>query len=175
MSGKITSNQVVNAGAGISGFGIRVFSNDTTVIRANVSGNTVSNVGLDYGILAEASGSDTAVPPAGTGRLDLALTGNNVSVLSGALDAIRAQARHNNTICGRISGNTAPSGGSGFFGLVARQANAAVFSIEGLASGAQSGATTKTYLQGQNPASSVDVLLLTNFNGVPANSCTIPN
>lgn len=173
VAGFVQNNQVTNAGAGVSGFGIRVFQSLNSHLRANVRGNTVSNVGLDYGILAEASGGSS--PGAGQALLEVAVTGNNASVLSGALDAIRVQSRNVNTACARISGNTTNSGGSGFFGLFVRQANTAVFNLEGLAAGAQTAATTRTFLIGQNPAAAtVDAIAVTNFTGVPANSCNIP-
>lgn len=137
MSGSVTNNTVVNAGAGVSGYGIRVFSNGSaspgsTSIKADVSSNTVSNVGLDYGILCEASGTSFS------STLILKLTNNNVSVLSGALDAMRVQARNTSTVCARISGNTTSAGGAGggtcgadFCGLFVRQANTATFNLEG--------------------------------------------
>ena len=73
---------------------------------------------------SEASGSSFS------SALRLKLTNNNVSVLSGALDAIRVQARHTSTVCSRISGNTTNTGGTGFFGLYVRQANTATFNLE---------------------------------------------
>ncbi|MET0398923.1 MAG: cadherin-like domain-containing protein [Longimicrobiaceae bacterium] len=173
LAGKVRNNTIVNAGAGVSGFGIRVFQSSNSTLRANVSGNSVSNVGLDYGILAEGSGS--LAPGAGQARLDVALTGNSASVLSGALDAIRVQARNANTVCARIAGNTTNTGGSGAFGLFARQANTATFNLEGLAAGAQTAAATQTYLSGQNPAAAtVGTTATTSFTGVAANSCNVP-
>ncbi|HEV2148000.1 MAG TPA: Ig-like domain-containing protein [Longimicrobiaceae bacterium] len=172
LTGKVRGNTVRNntsVAAGTSnGFGIRVFANDTANIRANVNANTVSGVSTDYGILVEASGADTQVPPSGTGRVDVAVTNNNASVLSGALDAIRVQARHNNRVCSRITGNTTGTGGSGFFGLFVRQVNAATFLIEGLTGGAT------TYLQSQNPAAASVGDNGGTFTATAANSCNIP-
>src|SRR5207247_1092285 len=56
MTGTVKNNAVVNAGAGQSGFGIRVFNFGNSSMNAKVSGNTVSNVGLDFGMLVESSG-----------------------------------------------------------------------------------------------------------------------
>jgi len=55
LTGTVRGNTVLNAGAGQSGFGIRVFNQGYGTIAANISGNTISNVGLDYGLLVEAS------------------------------------------------------------------------------------------------------------------------
>ncbi len=171
MTGSVTSNAVINRGAGASGFGISVFSNGSaspgsTTITADVSNNTVSNVGLDFGIKAEASGTSFS------STLKLKLTNNNVSVLSSALDCIRVQARNTSTVCARISGNTTNSGGTGFVGLFVRQADTATFNLEGLALGAQTAATTQTYVGSQNPtAATVGAFATTNFTGVVANFC----
>jgi hypothetical protein len=176
LSGKVRNNVVINAGAGVSGFGIRLFQNANSTLRANVDGNTVSNVGLDYGILADAAqNTGDLAPGAGQARMDVAVTNNNVSVLSGALDAIRVQARKVNTVCAKISGNTTDSGGSGFFGLFARQANTAIFDLEGLALGVQTAATTQASLVTQNPsAATVGASAATNFTGVASGTCNIP-
>lgn len=130
MTGSVTENTVLNRGVGASGFGIRVVSNGSaspgsTTITADVSNNTVSNVGLDYGIVAEASGTSFS------STLNVKLTNNSVSVLSGALDCIRVQARNTSTVCARISGNTTNAGGTGFVGIYVRQANTATFNLEG--------------------------------------------
>jgi hypothetical protein len=175
MSGTVKNNTVRLAGAGFSGFGISVFSSGSaapglTSITATVTGNTVTNVGLDYGIRCEASGSSFS------STLKLRLSGNNVSVLSTALDCIRVQARNTSTICGIISGNTTNSGGSGFVGLFVRQANTAVFQLEGLAAGSQTAATTQTYITAQNPgAATIGAIAVTNFTGVTSGFCAVPN
>lgn len=57
LAGKVKNNVVINAGAGVNGFGIRLLPNSNSTLRANVDGNTVSNVGLDYDILADAAQS----------------------------------------------------------------------------------------------------------------------
>jgi hypothetical protein len=139
-------------------------------MNVNVSNNTVSNVGFDYGILCESSG---AASPGGL--LAVALTGNTSNVLSGALDAMRIQARNSNQICAKVVGNVSTAAGTGFAGLTVRQANTALFSIEGLAAGAQTAGATQTYVAAQNPGvtDGVSGLAATNFTGVPANSCAI--
>jgi hypothetical protein len=169
MTGRVRNNTIWNAGSGISGFGVRIFVNDTASIRANVSGNTIGNVGLDNGLLDEASGADTQVPPAGTGTIDLGLTGNTVNVLSFALDAMRVQSRHNNRVCARISGNSSTTTANGFFGLFVRAVNASQFRIEGLTGKAG------TYLAAENPGVTDGV----DDNGgtfisVAANTCNVP-
>jgi hypothetical protein len=169
LTGKVRSNTTWNAGSGIPGFGIRVFANDTSNIRTSVSNNTVTNVGMDYGILVEASGADTQVPPAGRGTIDIGLTGNTVNVLSFALDAMRVQSRHNNRVCARISGNSSTNGALGFFGLLVRQTNASSFKIEGLSGSAG------PYLAGLNPGVTDGVADNGGtFGSVPANTCNIP-
>ena len=53
--------------------------------------------------------------------------------------------------------------------------SASTFSVEGLALGAQSAATTQTYLVGQNPAAAtLSATAVTNYNGVAVNACAIP-
>lgn len=174
-SGSIKNNTVYNAGTGFSGHGIQIFSSGTsapglTTIIATVTGNTVSNVGLDFGIRCEASGTAAA------SILKLRLSGNNVSVLSTALDAIRVTSRLTSTVCAIISGNTTNSGGTGFVGLFVRQANTAVFQLEGLAAGSQTAATTQTYVVAQNPAAAtVGAVAITNFTGVITGFCAVPN
>jgi hypothetical protein len=177
MTGHVRNNMVVNAGAGVSGFGIRVFQSSSCSIRANVNNNTVSNVGLDYGLLVESGGSAGS-----NGRVDAAVTNNNVSVLAGALDAIRTQARNASTMCARISANTTNhpndagcDAGSTFCGLVIRQANTAAFSLEGTGgscpAGAQTAAQAETCVEGQNSEDSGEAFAATNFTGVAASFC----
>lgn len=180
MSGTVRSNTVVNAGAGQSGFGIRVFNSGYGTIAANVSGNNVSNVGLDYGLLVEASSnSGTANAPCTN---TVGVTGNTVNVLSGALDAIRLQARGRGVINARINSNVSNGGGAGFRGLEIRQANqtipaggtiyTATFNLEGLTTGPQNNLNTiVNYLQGQNPGitlANCDALYVTGITGMPS-------
>jgi VCBS repeat-containing protein len=177
MSGHVRNNQVVNAGAAMSGFGIRVFQSSACEIEANVTNNTVSNVGLDYGLLVESGGSAGA-----TGRVDAAVTNNTVSVLSGALDAIRAQARNGSVMCARITGNTTThpndagcDAGSTFCGLVIRQANTAVFNLEGSGAscpaGNQTAAQAEICVESQNSEDTGKAFAATNFVGVASNFC----
>jgi hypothetical protein len=160
-------NTFVSAGAS-NGFGVRVFQSLNATVSARVESNNVSEVSTDYGILAEASG--------GSGTMKISMINNTSNTRPGALDAIRIQARDSNTVCARFSGNTVTTAGTGF-GLAARQANTAVFKLEGLALGSQNGATTETYLESQNPATSaalIYTLVTTNFTGVASNSCGYP-
>jgi hypothetical protein len=169
-AGSVASNTVRNAGAG-SGHGIQAFADLQSTLRANINANTVSNVALDFGLRAEAAGD-----PAGAGgNMQVGVTNNNVSVLAGALDAIRVRARRQTVLCSDIRSNTTNAGGAGFFGLFTNQANTATFSIEGLALGAQTAATAQTFLGGQNPgAASISATAVTNYNGVAVNACSIP-
>lgn len=178
MRGTVRNNTVVNAGGSASGFGIRVFQSSAAVIEANVSNNIVSNVALDYGLLVESGGSAGA-----TGRVDAAITGNTVSVLSGALDAIRAQARNGSTMCARINSNTAShpndagcAAGTTFCGMVVRQANTAVFNLEGSGgacpAGAQTTAQAAACIASLNTEDTVTAFAATNFTGVATNFCT---
>jgi hypothetical protein len=178
MSGTVRGNTVVNGGAGLSGFGIRVFNQGYGTIAANISGNNVSNVGLDYGLLVEASSnSGTANAPCTN---TVGVTGNTVNVLPGALDAIRLQARGRGVINARINTNVSSGGGTGFRGLEIRQANqiisgttyTAIFNLEGLTTGLQTNYNTiVNYLFNQNPAitlANCDALFVTGITGVPA-------
>jgi hypothetical protein len=177
MTGTVRANTVVNAGLGFSGFGIRVFNQGYGTIAANVSGNIVTNVGLDYGILIEASSnSGTANAPCTN---IVGVTSNTVSVLSGALDAIRLQARGRGVINARINNNVSSGGGTGFRGLEIRQASqtvsavvyTATFNLEGLTTGLQNNYNTiVNYLQTQNPGitlANCDALFITGITGIP--------
>jgi hypothetical protein len=180
-TGTVTNNTVYNAGAGQSGFGIRLFNQGYGTMNANVSGNTVNNVGLDYGIFAEVS-SNSGTANA-TGSSSIAIVNNTSNVLSGALDAIRVQARGRSTMCARINGNASTTTGTGFFGLEIRQAAQTVsavtyqatFNLEGLTNGLQTDHTTiVNYLASQNPAvtDGVDEIHSAGITGVAANSCS---
>jgi len=125
-TGKVIGNTIVNAGAGFSGDGIRIFQSDSGTLDAKVSGNTVSNVGNDFGIDATDNGSGTG---ASTGKLNIAVTNNNVSVLPTAINAIRVRGRRDTTTCASITGNTATTNGGGN-GLSISQANTAVYKLE---------------------------------------------
>jgi hypothetical protein len=122
----VRNNTITNAGANVSGSGIRVVNANTGSLNGLITFNTVSNVGLDYGIFADSAGGNTL----GQGLMQVGVTSNNVSVLSTSLDGIRVQARQSNTVCGRVTGNTATAG-AGFFGVFVRQAVPGVFNLEG--------------------------------------------
>jgi hypothetical protein len=168
MNGSVDGNDVVNAGG--SGIGIRLVQFGASSIAARVNGNTVSNVGLDFGILADAGGA-TALAP---GAVYVAVTNNIVSVLGTALDAIRVQSRNANQVCAVVSGNTTNVGGAGFFGLFARQAGTSVFQLEGLTAGPQSAAAAIAFLAGANPTAA-SVGATGTFTGVAAGTCQAPN
>jgi hypothetical protein len=169
MAGRVSNNIVFNdptfPSGSSNGFGIRVFNSNLAQIRAKVLSNTVKNVNTDYGILAESSGT-TAAPSGTIGRLDVDIESNNVTVNTGALDAIRAQARNFNTVCAKIASNTAPLGGTGFFGIFVRQANSAVFDLDGW----NGVGTPEAYVLTQNPGSTAGSA--GTITGVPANTCS---
>lgn len=168
--GAVSGNTVRNAGIG-SGHGIQAFQDLQSTLRASINANTVSNVALDFGLRAEAAGD----PGGAGGSMQVGVTNNNVSVLGTALDAIRVRVRRQAVLCSDIRSNTTNAGGSGFFGLFTNQANTSTFSVEGLALGAQTAATTQTYLVGQNPAAAtLSATAVTNYNGVAVNACSIP-
>ena len=168
MAGRVSNNTVLNdptVGVGVSnGSGIRVFNSNLAQIRAKVLSNIVKNVNTDFGIQAESSGT-AAAPTAPHGRLDVDIESNNVTVNTGALDAIRAQARNFSTVCSKIVSNTAPLGGVGFFGIFVRQANSAVYDLDGW----NGVGLPETYVVAQNPGSTAGSA--GTITGVPANTC----
>ncbi|HST28884.1 MAG TPA: Ig-like domain-containing protein, partial [Rudaea sp.] len=167
VTGNVSNNIVHNAGYTFAGSGIRLFpANGNSVWKVRVDGNTVDNVGQDYGIFVgagEQSGTGADVVQAG-------VLNNTVSVLGvsgpnfGALDAIRVQARVNGSMCARISGNNATPGAStGFFGIYTRQANAATYNLEGGTGG----------LAGNNPATAAaSIGTAGTINTVAAGFCS---
>ncbi len=128
ITGTVKNNVVLNdssfAPGSSNGFGIRVFNQGFGTLAANISGNKVRNVTADYGIFANvaSNGGNAAVQ----GTTTVGVTNNDVSVGTGALDAIRVEARGNSVMNALISGNTTGTHGTGFFGLTVRQANQTV-------------------------------------------------
>jgi hypothetical protein len=172
MAGRVSNNTVINDPAAPSGssngFGIRVFNSNLAQIRAKVLSNTVKNVNTDYGILGESSGTASA-PSAPHGRLDIDIESNNVSVNNTALDDIRVQSRNFNTACAKIASNTTNSGAAafGFFGIFVRQANSAVFDLDGW----NGVGTPEAYVLTQNPTGGTTGSSGT-ITGVAANTCS---
>jgi hypothetical protein len=171
MAGRVSNNTVLNdptfPSGSTNGLGIRVFNSNLAQIRAKVLNNTVKNVNTDYGILAESSGT-AAAPTAPHGRLDIDVESNNVSVGTGALDDIRVQSRNFNTACAKIVGNTTNSGATpGFFGIFVRQANSAVFDLDGW----NGVGTPEAYVLLQNPTGGTTGSAGT-ITGVAANTCS---
>ncbi len=143
MNGQVRNNRVINRGAGVSGIGIRLVQATNSTLNVNVDNNTVSNVGLDFGIQLDAGQNAGA-----TGFCQIAVTDNTVSVLGGALDAIRVRVRNASTGCSRITGNTAthPGAVNCTLGgaetpclLSVSQGNTAVHRLEGGAAGLAAG------------------------------------
>jgi hypothetical protein len=171
MSGKVRNNQVILKGAGSSGTGIRIVQADDSVLDINVSSNTVSNVGLDYGIQFDGGQNAGA-----DGDTQIAVVNNTVSVLNNALDAIRVRARNASSACSRITGNIATHGnpavctiGGGQFpcAISVSQGNTAVHNLEGGAAGLVAG----------NPGTASNrITTFGTLTTVAAGSCTqIPN
>lgn len=192
MSGLVRNNTVDNGGASNPGNGIAVTQSSNSNLRANVTGNTVTNVGQFYGILVDAAtgGANTTAPSAGQALAQVAVTNNTSNVLSSAADAIRIEARRFSTVCARISGNTSSTAGTGFFGIYARQHQQTVgtapntvtatptFKIEGPLSGPQSAAAIQVELANQNPQVTNDGVgteASTTFTGVAPGTCNIPS
>lgn len=177
LSAVVSGNTIVKdntiTGVGASGTGIRVFQQDSAAMRVNINDNVISKVGLDFGIDVTDNGSGTG---ASTGSMQVAVVNNNASIRSNAINAIRVRGRRDTNTCARISGNTTTVVGGAQAGLSISQANTAVYRLEGLAIGAQSDATTQTFLGSQNPASTVEAFsgTGTGLTGVSNLTCNIP-
>ncbi|MEW6127682.1 MAG: Ig-like domain-containing protein, partial [Acidobacteriota bacterium] len=163
MNGRVRNNKIINRGAGFSGNGIDVFQDLLSAINIRVDANTVSNVGLDFGLRVQANG-DAANSG---GAVQAAVTNNNVSVLPGAIDAIRVRSRRQTTLCARITGNTTSAGGSGFFGLFVAQSDTSTLNLEG---GTSNLATNNPGIAPANISTSGTINTVTaNFcSGIPA-------
>ncbi|MDQ2784522.1 MAG: hypothetical protein M3Y58_05915, partial [Chloroflexota bacterium] len=184
-SGTVTGNIVIqdlassNSGSGIIVNHSPTSTTSTSALYAKVDGNTVGGSESTYGIQVDSGGVTGA-----TGNTQVQLTNNVVATGTatvpaqgaGALDAIRVGARRNTTACYRLSGNTASTAGSGFFGFYLRKdtAGTATMSIEGLASGTQSDATAIAYIGSTNTITGpgVGATAGNNYTGVANGSCT---
>jgi hypothetical protein len=168
MNGKVRNNRVINRGAGVSGSGIRVVQATDSVLNVSVSNNTVSNVGLDYGIQFD-GGQNTGA----TGDTQIGVVNNSVSVLATALDAIRVRARNASSACSRITGNVATHPGASTCtlggaelpcALSVSQGNTAVHNLEGGALG----------LAGGNPGTASNrITTFGTLTTVGSNFCTL--
>jgi hypothetical protein len=69
-------------------------------------------------------------------------------------------------VCGTISANTTDSGGAGFFGIFVRQANSAVFDLEGWSGTG----TPQNFVATQNPGA-LTAGSSGTITGVPAGTC----
>jgi putative ubiquitin-RnfH superfamily antitoxin RatB of RatAB toxin-antitoxin module len=125
ISGVVKTNTIVKDNTN-SGFGIRVFQQDNGAIRANIDGNAITKVGLDFGIDVTNNGSSAG---ASTGTVQVAVKNNNVSIAAGAINAIRVRGRRDTTTCAAISGNTATTNG-GSAAMSISQANTAIYNFE---------------------------------------------
>ncbi|MEP6510460.1 MAG: putative Ig domain-containing protein, partial [Dokdonella sp.] len=177
-TGDVKNNTVSGVGVGGNQVGIRLFNSGSDLagyatMNVNVANNTVSAIDNAYAILGESSQPGTSVNPGGA--LKIAVTGNTANVAAGgtALDAIRVQSRVKSTVCARISGNTSGGGGGGFYGLQLRQANTALYNLEGLTAGPQTDPTVFNYVVAQNPAVATVGPTIGTITGVATNSCGI--
>ena len=154
----------------MSGTGIRVFQSDSGSLSAKVANNTVSNVGLDYGIDATDNGT---LNVATTGKLNIGVVNNNVSVLSTAINAIHVRGRRDTTTCASITGNTATTNGGGN-ALHVSQANTATYNLEVPSPlGSMTAAQAQTAETSLNPSAvGVEAFSATGFTGVAVGSCT---
>ncbi len=173
-TGKVVNNTIVLAGAGVSGTGIRLFQSDSGILNSRVTSNTVSNVGFDFGIDATDNGSGIG---ASTGKLNVMVANNNVSVLPAAINAIRVRGRRDTTTCTSITSNTATTNGGGN-ALSISQANTAVYRFEIVPPppvGSLTDATAQAEAANLNPAAVGAEAFSTTGNGITgvvAGSCT---
>jgi uncharacterized repeat protein (TIGR01451 family) len=103
-NGKIRNNTISGPGVNHSGIGIRLDAETNSQVNVLVQNNTISNIGWDDGI--------QAVTRSGSGRLDLHLQSNQVTMAdtNGAYN-FEMRAQDSNTLCADITNNDAvPSG-----------------------------------------------------------------
>ena len=168
-TGKVVANTINMAGAGSNGTGIRLFQQDSSTLDSKVDTNTITNLGLDYGIDATDNGSGTT---SSTGHLNVGVTNNNVSVLDTAIDAIHVRGRRDTTTCARITGNTATTSGGGS-ALQISQANTSTYDLEVSSPGALTAPQAAAAMTALNPAAvGVDAAAAVGFTGVAAGACT---
>jgi hypothetical protein len=161
-TGKVVTNTVKLAGAGASGTGIRLFQQDAGELDARVSNNTVSNVGLDYGIDITDNGSGTS-PATVQGKVSVAVLNNNVSVLSTALNSIHVRGRRATATCAAYTGNTGTAGVNAAFH--ASQADTATFQVLGMTVASHTASEVQSYLAANNTGTA-EAFAATNFSGV---------
>ncbi len=174
ISGVVKTNTIVKDNTS-SGFGIRVFQQDNGAIRANIDGNAITKVGLDFGIDVTNNGNSAG---ASTGTVQVAVKNNNVSIAAGAINAIRVRGRRDTTTCAAVSGNTATTNG-GSPAISISQANTAIYNFEIVPPpplGALSDANAQTELGSLNPgAVGVEAFSQTGNSiiGVAVGSCNL--
>jgi hypothetical protein len=171
MIGTISNNVIGGAGAGSGsvlgtgiGFDLRGGA-DGIVLMEN---NSISNTTLQ-GIIAETR--------LGDGELDLTLIGNTIGAPEdpfGAVDGIRVTSRNARTTCLDATGNTS-AGINGGAGISLRQANSAVFALDGYLGAAGDTTAIAAYLASQNTAT---VSVQTSGSGTIVNytneTCSTP-
>ena len=171
--GRINNNPNIQAGgASTSGSGIVVSAQNSSNGIVEITGNTISNIGVDIGISAFSRSRAVGGPPGG--RLDATITNNTVTAnpaASAYAIATRAgggTATDQNTTCANVANNTTTPGSIAAFQARVANANSTL-----LLQGFNTNATTTWNNNGNLPLNSVD------DSGVPANisggTCNVPS
>lgn len=105
----VKDNLSSDPNGGASGTGVRVFQQDSAKMFVRVEGNSISKVGLDFGIDVTDNGNVNG----STGAVNVAVVNNNASVKNTAINAIRVRGRRDTNTCASITGNTATTNGGG--------------------------------------------------------------
>jgi uncharacterized repeat protein (TIGR01451 family) len=169
LQGRINNNPDIQmGGAGTAGTAVFTQINNNATLAVEVSGNTISNVGVDKGIHALST-----LKPSGTGgRIDATITNNNVTVNGASTSGIDVQAGSNatdtNELCANVRNNTVNSAP---FPVAFKQrtgaAGATVF-LDGFVTDA----TTTWNNNGNTPLNSVTS---TNVGTLTGGVCTAPS
>ena len=109
IEGRINNNPSIQAGgAGTSGFGINVVTNENSQGTVQINNNVVSNIGSDTAIRTMARLKAGAACGTGctAGRLDATVTNNSSTVDATSAYDIQVQANDANTICANVVNNS---------------------------------------------------------------------
>ncbi|WP_157202536.1 beta strand repeat-containing protein [Calidithermus chliarophilus] len=166
IQGRISGNTFdLNPGTASSSagsVGILVEMNGSETSRLELSGNNPIRDYDTYGV-GVSTGSTTG------GRLDLTLSNNDVSnpsdpgnlALRGfnlhAGSTTTAGGSNRSTLCLNMTGNTTPANTGAYQGARLRQFSGHNFLIQGFSGPGTDAGTVQSYVQGQNPASAVNV------------------
>jgi hypothetical protein len=170
----VTGNTITNPTppSAQNGFGIRLSQEEDGDFTAKVENNTTAGTGFGGIKVLSRLGNLNSSPgtSAGdTGTMHAMVRNNVVGVPLNADFGIEVSAiTAENSLCTVYTGNVAT--GNTAAGVRARQASTAVVRVEGLAAGAQTAATTATYLNANN-TSVTAATAAGNFTGVAAGTC----